>query len=138
MEYKVIKAFGAAREGDVMTSDDNGYVSFNVTEKKGKSEYTRAMAIDEFTADDLVEDGFLEVIGDECECEERTCCPCKKIDDTVELIDNLLGKYDEDHTETLKKAEKGEIPPCVKVEAETVYYNLKKVLERIKKELVNE
>ena len=37
-----------------------------------------------------------------------------------------------------KKADKGEVQPCVKVEAETVYYNLTKVLTRIKDELTNE
>ena len=37
-----------------------------------------------------------------------------------------------------EKANKGEIQPCVKLEAETVYYNLNKVLNKIKDTLTNE
>ena len=135
MEYKVVKEFGSAKKGDVLTVDECGFASFDITEKNGRSEYTRAMTIDENTADDLVENGYLVELDDDCCCED---CPCKKIEDTVELIDNLLGQYSKDHEDVLKKAEKGEVQPCVKVEAETVYYNLSKVLNKIKKELTNE
>lgn len=137
MSYKVIKEFGSAKKGDVLESDNFGFVSFDVTEKssRGLIEYTRAMTLDEDTADCMVEDGYLEKLEDECCC---VACPCKKIEDTVELIDSLLEQYDEDHEEMLKKAEKGEIQPCVKLEAETVYYNLNKVLNKIKDTLTNE
>ena len=135
MEYRVIKEFGSAKRGDVLESDNSGFVSFDVTEKSGRSEYTRAMTLDVDTAECMVEDGYLERVTDECCCGE---CPCKKIEDTVELIDTLIEQYDKDHKDTLEKAEKGEIPPCVKVEAETVYYNLNKVLNKIKNELLDE
>lgn len=38
----------------------------------------------------------------------------------------------------MKKQIKAKIQPCVKLEAETVYYNLNKVLNKIKDTLTNE
>ena len=38
----------------------------------------------------------------------------------------------------MDKYSEGKVPPCVKLEAETVYYNLTKVLNKIKEELINE
>lgn len=133
MKYKVVKEFGSAKKGDVLESDNFGFVTFDITEKTKNSEYTRAMTLDEDTADFMAEDGYLVKLEDEC-----AECSCKKVANTVKLIDNLLKQYDEDHADVLKKAEKGEIQPCVKVEAETVYYNLNKVLNKIKSELIDE
>lgn len=137
MRYKVIKEFGVAKKDDVFILDDCGFASLNVTETNNGSEYTRAMSMDECTADRLVDKGYLKELNDECQCCCQECA-CERIEDTVELIDELLDKYDKDNTEVQEKAKKGEIQPCVKVESETVYYNLTKVLNRIRKELVKE
>lgn len=56
----------------------------------------------------------------------------------VELIDDLVNQYDKDYKEVMGKYSEGKVPPCVKLEAETVYYNLTKVLNKIKEELINE
>ncbi len=124
MKYKVIKEFGSAKKGDMLVADETGLVSFNITE--GSS--NRAMSMDCDTADDLCERGYLIEI-DETE---------DKISSTVELINSLLDTYELNMRETNEKADKGEIQPCVKLEAETVYYNLNKVLNKIKDTLVNE
>lgn len=136
MRYKVIKNFGVAEKGDVFETDDYGLVTFNITNKDDHGEYTRSMSIDEDTADWLVEEGKLEKVEEDEVCD--TECMCDKIQYTVGLIDGLLEKYKQNNEEVNEKANKGEIPPCVKVEADTVYYNLNKVLNRIKKELVDE
>ena len=44
----------------------------------------------------------------------------------------MLQKYDSDLDEVLSKYNEGLIPTCVKVEAETVYYNMTKLLDKIK------
>lgn len=124
MKYKVIKEFGSAKKGDMLVADETGLVSFNITE--GSS--NRAMSMDCDTADDLCERGHLIEI-DEAD---------DKIADTVDLIDDLLDTYERNMQETNEKAKKGEIQPCVKLEAETVYYNLNKVLNKIKDTLTNE
>lgn len=75
------------------------------------------------------EEGYLLSVDDESKY---------NVDATLELIDDLLKKYESNLKETNEKANKGEIQPCVKLEAETVYYNLNKVLNKIKDTLTNE
>lgn len=125
MSYKVIKEFGFAKKGDVLAEDETGLVSFNIAEDN----YTRMMSLDYDTADYLCEEGYLLSIDDESKY---------NVDATLELIDDLLEKYESNLKETNEKANKGEIQPCVKLEAETVYYNLNKVLNKIKDTLTNE
>ena len=117
MSYKVIKEFGSAKKGDVLAEDETGLVSFNVSEDTYD------------TADYLCEEGYLLSIDDESKY---------NVDATLELIDDLLEKYESNLKETNERANKGEIQPCVKLEAETVYYNLNKVLNKIKDTLTNE
>lgn len=124
MKYKVIKEFGSAKKGDMLVADETGLVSFSITE--GSS--NRAMSMDCDTADDLCERGYLVEIDEASD----------KISSVIEFIDDLLVTYELNMQETNKKASKGEIQPCVKLEAETVYYNLNKVLNKIKDTLTNE
>lgn len=126
MKYKVVKEFGSAKKGDLLEEDASGFVSFTI--KEGNT--TRSMTLDYDAADTLCEEEYLLAI------EDRS--PEEKIIDTIELIDEMLKMYDEDAKDTVEKAEKGEIQPCVRVEAETVYYNLTKVLNKIKEALTNE
>lgn len=125
MNYKVIKEFGSAKKGDVLAEDETGLVSFNISEDN----YTRMMSLDCDTADYLCEEGYLLSIDDKSKY---------NVDATLELIDDLLEKYKNNLKETDKKANKGEIQSCVRLEAETVYYNLNKVLNKIKDTLTNE
>lgn len=125
MNYKVIKEFGSAKKGDVLAEDEIGLVSFNISEDN----YTRMMSLDCDTADYLCEEGYLLSINDKSKY---------NVDATLELIDDLLEKYKNNLKETDKKANKGEIQSCVRLEAETVYYNLNKVLNKIKDTLTNE
>ena len=125
MSYKVIKEFGSAKKGDVLAEDETGLVSFNIAEDN----YTRMMSLDYDTADYLCEEGYLLSIDDKSKY---------NVDATLELIDDLLEKYESNIKETKERANKGEIQPCVKLEAETVYYNLNKVLNKIKDTLTNE
>lgn len=125
MSYKVIKEFGSAKKGDVLAEDETGLVSFNISEDN----YTRMMSLDRDTADYLCEEGYLLSINDKSKY---------NVDATLELIDDLLEKYKNNLKETDKKANKGEIQSCVRLEAETVYYNLNKVLNKIKDTLTNE
>ena len=67
MSYKVIKEFGS--------------VSFNVSEDN----YTRMMSLDYDTADYLCEEGYLLSVDDESKY---------NVDATLELIDDLLKKYE--------------------------------------------
>lgn len=131
MKYKVIEDFGSAKKGDILDDEeyrDLGLVSFYIED----GNYTRVMSMDYETADSFVEEGKLEVIN------EDNCGCCDKINKTTELIDTLLDQYKADYANVMEEYKKGKVQPCVKVEAETVYFNLNKVLTKIKEELTNE
>ena len=49
----------------------------------------------------------------------------------------LLEQYENDHNELVEQYNEGEVPQCVKVEADTVYFNMTKVLKHIQG-LINE
>ena len=125
MKCKLIKDYGFFKEGDILEWDDelNAY-TLDVQED---NKFRSAM-VDSYTVDYLFEEDYIEMI------EEVD----PKIEEAVEMIDKLLEQYESDFKETSKKASKGEIQPCVEVEAKTVYYNLTKVLNKIKEILTNE
>ena len=137
MKYKVVKEFACAKKGDILTwNDDTMMFEFNY--KDDNSE--RAMFMDEQTCEEYADDGYVIRIEneDECSCDdmliEELSDKLTKIEST---IDNLLTKYEEDHKQMNEAYNDQEIPTCVKVEADTVYYNLTKVLNTIK-DIINE
>ena len=137
MKYKVVKEFAYAKKGDILTwNDDTMMFEFNY--KDDTSE--RGMYIDEQTCKEYADDGYIIAIEDEDEysCDdmliEELSDKLTKIEST---IDDLLTKYEEDHKQMNEAYNDQEIPTCVKVEADTIYYNLTKVLNTIK-DIINE
>lgn len=129
LKYKVIKDFGSAKKGDVLVNSIDDPQVFTMEYSDGDSDnctYYRSMSISDDIADLYVEEGYLEEVED------------NKSTKVVDLIDNLVDQYDKDYKEVMDKYSEGKVPPCVKLEAETVYYNLTKVLNKIKEELINE
>ena len=126
-EYKVVKEFACAKKGDILTYD-NAVDAYVVEENKdGKVRY---IGIDEASADSLVKQGYM--ISFEMEDEECNCNCCEKLAAVSEIVDKLITEYHNNFESTMKLAEEGKIQPCVRVEAETVYFNLNKVLNKIK------
>lgn len=126
MEYTFKKDFGFFKANDKLTWDED-IDAFTMDVKEGNS--FRSAMIDERTVEDLRLEGLLEA---NAEPEND------KINTTVEFIDSLLKQYEDDYKEVTQKYKEGKVQPCVKVEAETVYFNLTKVLNKIKEELTNE
>lgn len=61
-QYKVIKEFACAKKGDVLTyNEDSDLFEFDITSNGGY----RTMFVDEETADEFVEEGFLEAFDNE-------------------------------------------------------------------------
>ncbi len=126
MEYTFKKDFGIFKANDVLTWDDECKAfTLDVKEK----DCFRAAIIDENTVKDLYNQGVLSTVEAK---------KAGKIDATVDMIDGLLKKYESDYKEVMDKYNEGKVQPCVKVEAETVYYNLTKVLNKVREELTNE
>nr|DAH06657.1 MAG TPA: hypothetical protein [Caudoviricetes sp.] len=126
MEYTFKKDFGFFKANDVLTWNED-IDAFTMDVEDGNS--FRSAMIDERTVEDLRLEGLL-VANAEPEND--------KINTTVEFIDSLLKQYEDDYKEVTQKYKEGKVQPCVKVEAETVYFNLTKVLNKIKEELTNE
>lgn len=126
MEYIFKKDFGFFKANDVLTWNED-IDAFTMDVEEGNS--FRSAMIDERTVEDLRLEGLLEA---NAEPEND------KINTTVEFIDSLLKQYEDDYKEVTQKYKEGKVQPCVKVEAETVYFNLTKVLNKIKEELTNE
>lgn len=126
MEYTFKKDFGFFKANDVLTWNED-IDAFTMDVEDGNS--FRSAMIDERTVEDLRLEGLL-VANAEPEND--------KINTTVEFIDSLLKQYEDDYKEVIQKYKEGKVQPCVKVEAETVYFNLTKVLNKIKEELTNE
>lgn len=126
MKYTFKKDFGFFKANDVLTWNED-IDAFTMDVEEGNS--FRSAMIDERTVEDLRLEGLL-VANAEPEND--------KINTTVEFIDSLLKQYEDDYKEVIQKYKEGKVQPCVKVEAETVYFNLTKVLNKIKEELTNE
>ena len=121
-KYKVIKPFASVLKGEELENTFENFYEFTASEGGN----TRYLGIDVNTAEDLCKKGYLTKVEENCNC---GCDDCNK--EVKEYINDLLYKYDVNLKDAVAKAEKGEIPQCVKVEAETVYYNLTKVLQEI-------
>lgn len=120
--YKVIKEFGSAKKGDLLAYDNDSSLYILDTIEEGNC---RFMAMDEDTAEGFVNDGYL------------FCDKCDKLKKISLFITDLINQYTEDHQTILDKYNEQEIPTCVKVEADTVHFNLIKVLNRIQ-DIINE
>lgn len=124
-DYKVIKDCGLLKKGDRLFWDES-LEAYTLDESK--EGYERSIMINDKLAEDLCKEGSLTTVAT-----DKTV-----IEDTVEFIDNLVGQYKDDLLEVQNKFEKGEVQPCVKVESETVLYNLIKLANSIKGKLENE
>lgn len=125
MEYTFKKDFGFFKANDVLTWDED-LNAFTMDVKEDNS--FRSAMIDEHTVEGLYEEGLLTMVEPKND----------KINATVGFIDSLLKQYEDDYEEVMQKYKEGKIQPCVKVEAETVYFNLTKVLNKVREELTNE
>lgn len=125
MEYTFKKDFGFFKANDVLTWDEDlNAFTMDVKEDNG----FRSAMIDANTAEDLYEEGLLTKVKPNID----------KISATVKFIDSLLNQYEDDYKEVMQKYKEGKVQPCVKVEVETVYFNLTKVLNKVREELTNE
>lgn len=126
MEYKVIKPFDLAIKGDIFSNDCCEDL-FEMTREieNGRSYCEISMTIEPKEVDKLVYEGYLVKVEDDND----------KLNKISDKVNELIDTYTKDYTALLTEYEKGGIQPCVKVEAETVYTNLIKVLNALKKEI---
>ena len=138
--YKVIKDFSFAEKGDVFTKveDLNFLVAhghrFGYMDRETSMIYT-LMAFDSSTIEELANKDYVIWYSEEAEeddNEDECECCCNKLEKVKEYVDTLIDTYTKDYNELMKDYNEGNVQQCVKVEAETVYHNLNKVLNSIK------
>lgn len=137
--YKVIKNFGDAEKGDVFTKVDDLNMWTLIKESHDDNcDYCSTMTFDTNTMEDLVEKDYVVWESDDVTCDECAECECcTKLNKLDDYITTLLNTYTKDYNDLMKEYNDGNVQQCVKVEAETVYHNLNKVLNSIK-DLLNE
>ena len=136
MMYKVIKEFGCAQKGDVLHENEEGFFELNVECDCSDCYSSRSICISSDIADTLATAGYLEEFDQDeedrkyNEFEERLIAVSAFVEEKIE-------QYTDDHEALLEQYNEGDVPQCVKVEADTVYFNLIKVLNKIK-DIINE
>ena len=129
--YKVIKPFNNAIKGDIFFCDpdyDETVYQLERNEVTDNIQSSVYMEISKDIIDEFVKEGYLI----ECNEEDTDVEEDNSLNIVLEYVESLINQYSQDYNNMLKSFEDGDIQPCVKVEAETVYYNLNKVLNSIK------
>lgn len=129
-QYKVIKEFGCAQKGDVLKENEEGLFELSVECDCADMYCSRSICVSADIASTLVSAEFLEEFE---EVEEEDA----RIVKVLEFCDEKIEQYTADHEALIAQYNEGEVPQCVKVEADTVYFNLIKVLNKIK-DIINE
>lgn len=134
--YKVIKEFSFAEKGDVFTKvEDLNLWELQKSETKPEMETYTSMAFDSSTMEELANKDYVIWYSEEVEKDDNEdeceCC-CNKLEKVKEYVNTLIDTYTKDYNELMKDYNEGNVQQCVKVEAETVYHNLNKVLNSIK------
>lgn len=128
--YKVIRPFNNAVKGDIFFCDpeyDENVYQLERNEINDGIQSTVYMEISKDIIDEFVKQGYLVECNEEDNEVEET-----GLEKILQYVEGLINQYTEDYNNMIKSFEDGDIQPCVKVEAETVYYNLNKVLNSIK------
>ena len=129
MKYKVVEDFGSLIKGDILEQRGDVYVLEERINIDGYTSY-RYAEFDKEALDEEVNSGRIITIED-----ELTDDYAKRLNDTIDLLNELDKKYYEDYNKLMEEYEKGDVPTCLKVEAETVYENLGKLVNAIRRAL---
>ena len=133
MKFKVVKEFNSLSKGNILenSTEDPGIFVFE-EETEDKYKY---ISFSEDVVCELIDEGYLVEVEDDDENEDDAETTIGK---AITLIDELIRQYDDDNDTVTEKFVNNEIPYCAKLEADTVHFNLTKVLNKIRSVLVNE
>lgn len=136
-QYKVIKEFGCAQKGDVLKENEEGLFELNVECDCADVYCSRSICISADIANTLVSAEFLEEFEEHTWQNEIVSEIEMRLAKVADFVDEKIEQYTADHEALIAQYNEGEVPQCVKVEADTVYFNLIKVLNKIK-EIIHE
>lgn len=133
-QYKVVKEFGCAKKGDIFNESTEGYFEMDSTSECVDMYSNRNMCVSSDIISTLLDAQFIEEL--KSETEEETFAQ-DKLTSISNFINEMKKQYEQDHQNLINEYNEGNLPACVKVEADTVYFNMNKVLTKIE-DLINE
>lgn len=132
-EYKVIKPFGCAEVDDVFSYNKENENFIMSSEKTTDNTYSaKSMVISAKVIDNYVKAGLLSPTK-----EDKIDNNSDKVKKLYTEIKRLQNKYNQRNKVVEEKYEAGKMPTCQKVEHDTVYFNLMKVLNKFES-IINE
>lgn len=132
-EYKVIKPFGCAEVDDVFSYNKENENFIMSSEKTTDNTYSaKSMVISAKVIDNYTKAGLLSPTK-----EDKIDNNYDKVKKLYTEIKRLQNKYNQRNKVVEEKYEAGKMPTCQKVEHDTVYFNLMKVLNKFES-IINE
>lgn len=128
-EYEVIKPFDSLKKGDKLVYNNGVYEFESHRSGDNFSSYTR-VAMNKNVVDEYAKAGLLQSTDHSSNKED-------KLNKISTLITQLKNTYNQRKNSIEKKYNDGKIQTCVKVEHDTVYFNLMKLLNKIE-DIINE
>lgn len=133
-EYKVIKPFGVLKSGDILTLDNDMYTFSDEKSADAENYYSQvSVAISSNIMEEYAKSGLVEPIENvTVESSDEN-----KIKQIRTIIAQLKNTYNQRKNNIEKKYQEGKIQTCVKVEHDTVYFNMMKLLNKLEA-IINE
>lgn len=132
-KYIVVKPFGFLRKGDILTLDGSLYIFSDEKSANNNDYYSKVnVAFSIEMAQQYEKSGLIEAVE-----EDTNTVADNKLKKIAKLISTLKNTYDKRNKNIAKSYEDGKIQTCVKVEHDTVYFNMMKLLNKIES-IVNE
>lgn len=132
-KYIVVKPFGFLRKGDILTLDGSLYIFSDEKSADNNDYYSKVnVAFSIGMAQQYEKSGLIEAVE-----EDTNTIADNKLKKIAKLISTLKNTYDKRNKNIAKSYEDGKIQTCVKVEHDTVYFNMMKLLNKIES-IVNE
>ena len=127
-QYIVTEPFGGLDKGSIFNWNGKEYeciASYENAEYTSHYDITMSQALIE----DYVKAGLVSAVNEQDQS--------NKLDKLAKEIEVLENKYEQRNRAVAKKYKAGKLQTCQKVEHDTVYFNLMKLLNRFK-EIINE
>lgn len=128
-EYEVIEPFDSLKKGDKLVYNNGVYEFESQHSGDNFSSYTR-VAMNKNVVDEYAKAGLLHAI-------DVPTMENDKLKKIATLIARLKNTYNQRKENIEKKYKDGKLQTCVKVEHDTVYFNLMKLLNKIE-DIINE
>lgn len=137
IEYEVIKPLSYSsllKEGDILVYKDGSYVFEKEKSNNNFHAHTKVV-LGESLINEYEQAGLIKAVSAKDKSESSNTQD--KLNKISSLISQLKNSYNQRKNSIEKKYKEGKLQTCVKVEHDTVYFNLMKVLNKIES-IINE